>query len=47
VLGYCPRRDVIADDAAFLASGQARFTTGCILAISGGAERGLSQALDA
>jgi len=37
-LGYCPRGDVIADAAAFLLSSKARFITGCILPVSGGAE---------
>ena len=40
VLGYCPRGDVIADAAAFLISDKARFITGCILPVSGGAELG-------
>jgi NAD(P)-dependent dehydrogenase (short-subunit alcohol dehydrogenase family) len=39
-LGYCPRGDVIADAAAFLLSSKARFITGCILPVSGGAELG-------
>lgn len=39
-LGYCPRGDVIADAAAFLLSDRARFITGCILPVSGGAELG-------
>jgi NAD(P)-dependent dehydrogenase (short-subunit alcohol dehydrogenase family) len=39
-LGYCPEGDVIADAAAFLLSDKARFITGCILPISGGAELG-------
>ena len=40
MLGYCPRGDVIADAAAFLLSDKARFITGCILPVSGGAELG-------
>lgn len=40
VLGYCPHGDVIADAAAFLLSEKARFVTGCILPVSGGAELG-------
>jgi meso-butanediol dehydrogenase / (S,S)-butanediol dehydrogenase / diacetyl reductase len=39
-LGYCPRGDVIADVAVFLLSERARFITGCILPVSGGAELG-------
>jgi meso-butanediol dehydrogenase/(S,S)-butanediol dehydrogenase/diacetyl reductase len=39
-LGYCPRGDVIADAAVFLLSEKARFITGCILPVSGGAELG-------
>ena len=39
-LGVCPRGDVIADVAAFLLSEQARFLTGRILPVSGGAELG-------
>jgi meso-butanediol dehydrogenase / (S,S)-butanediol dehydrogenase / diacetyl reductase len=40
LLGPCPRGDVIADAAAFLLSPKARFITGCILPVSGGAELG-------
>jgi NAD(P)-dependent dehydrogenase (short-subunit alcohol dehydrogenase family) len=40
LLGYCPRGDVIADAAVFLLSSRARFITGCILPVSGGAELG-------
>jgi meso-butanediol dehydrogenase/(S,S)-butanediol dehydrogenase/diacetyl reductase len=40
LLGYCPYSDVIADAAVFLLSEQARFITGCILPVSGGAEIG-------
>jgi len=39
-LGYCPTGDVIADAAVFLLSEKARFITGCILPVSGGAELG-------
>jgi meso-butanediol dehydrogenase/(S,S)-butanediol dehydrogenase/diacetyl reductase len=39
-LGPCPRGDVIADAAVFLLSFKARFITGCILPVSGGAELG-------
>jgi meso-butanediol dehydrogenase / (S,S)-butanediol dehydrogenase / diacetyl reductase len=39
-LGYCPTADVVASAAAFLLSDQARFITGCILPVSGGAELG-------
>jgi meso-butanediol dehydrogenase / (S,S)-butanediol dehydrogenase / diacetyl reductase len=40
LLGYCPPGDVIADAATFLLSSKARFITGCILPVSGGAELG-------
>ena len=39
-LGYCPEGDVIADAAVFLLSDKARFITGCVLPVSGGAELG-------
>ena len=39
-LGYCPEGDVIADACVFLVSEQARFITGCIMPVSGGAELG-------
>jgi meso-butanediol dehydrogenase/(S,S)-butanediol dehydrogenase/diacetyl reductase len=39
-LGACPHGDVIADAAVFLLSPRARFITGCILPVSGGAELG-------
>jgi NAD(P)-dependent dehydrogenase (short-subunit alcohol dehydrogenase family) len=39
-LGGCPHGDVIADAAVFLLSERARFITGCILPVSGGAELG-------
>jgi meso-butanediol dehydrogenase / (S,S)-butanediol dehydrogenase / diacetyl reductase len=40
LLGYCPEGDVVADAAVFLLSNKARFITGCILPVSGGAELG-------
>jgi meso-butanediol dehydrogenase/(S,S)-butanediol dehydrogenase/diacetyl reductase len=40
LLGACPHGDVIADAAVFLLSFKARFITGCILPVSGGAELG-------
>lgn len=39
-LGHCPEGDVIADAAVFLLSEKARFITGCVLPVSGGAELG-------
>ena len=39
-LGYCPEGDVIADPCVFLRSDMARFITGHILHVSGGAEIG-------
>ncbi|UKJ09312.1 SDR family NAD(P)-dependent oxidoreductase [Solitalea lacus] len=39
-LGYCPSGDVIADACVFLLSDKARFITGCIMPVSGGAELG-------
>ena len=39
-LGYCPEGDVIADVSVFLLSEKARFVTGLILPVSGGAELG-------
>ncbi|WP_229215263.1 SDR family NAD(P)-dependent oxidoreductase [Dyadobacter bucti] len=39
-LGYCPEGDVVADAALFLISDAARFITGCIMPVSGGAELG-------
>ncbi|WAC12543.1 SDR family NAD(P)-dependent oxidoreductase [Dyadobacter pollutisoli] len=39
-LGYCPEGDVIADAALFLISDAARFVTGCMMPVSGGAELG-------
>lgn len=40
LLGYCPEADVIADACVFLLSDKARFITGHILPVSGGAELG-------
>lgn len=39
-LGYCPEGDVIADACLFLLSARARFITGHLLHVSGGAELG-------
>ncbi|GGB12673.1 SDR family NAD(P)-dependent oxidoreductase [Puia dinghuensis] len=39
-LGYCPEGDVIADVCVFLLSEKARFVTGLIMPVSGGAELG-------
>jgi NAD(P)-dependent dehydrogenase (short-subunit alcohol dehydrogenase family) len=39
-LGYCPEGDVIADACVFLASEKARFITGHVMHVSGGAELG-------
>lgn len=39
-LGYCPEGDVIADASVFLISDKARFVTGHIMHVSGGAELG-------
>jgi NAD(P)-dependent dehydrogenase (short-subunit alcohol dehydrogenase family) len=39
-LGYCPAGDVIADACVFLVSNKARFITGHIMHVSGGAELG-------
>ena len=39
-LGYCPEGDVIADACVFLLSSKARFITGHIMHVSGGAEIG-------
>ena len=40
LLGPCPHGDVVADVAVFLLSHRARFMTGCIVPVSGGAELG-------
>lgn len=39
-LGYCPEGDVIADACVFLLSSKARFITGHVMHVSGGAEIG-------
>ncbi len=39
-LGFCPEGDVIADASVFLISEEARFVTGHIMHVSGGAELG-------
>lgn len=39
-LGFCPEGDVIADACVFLVSEKARFMTGVIMPVSGGAELG-------
>lgn len=39
-LGYCPDGDVVADACVFLLSAKARFITGHIMHVSGGAEIG-------
>ncbi len=39
-LGYCPEGDVIADVAVFLISDLARFVTGTMMPVGGGAELG-------
>lgn len=39
-LGYCPAGDVIADACVYLLSDKARFVTGHIMHVSGGAELG-------
>jgi meso-butanediol dehydrogenase/(S,S)-butanediol dehydrogenase/diacetyl reductase len=45
-LGYCPEGDVVADACLFLLSDMARFITGCILPVSGGAELGYRRFLN-
>jgi meso-butanediol dehydrogenase / (S,S)-butanediol dehydrogenase / diacetyl reductase len=40
ILGYCPEGDVIADACVFMISEKARFITGTIMPVSGGAELG-------
>jgi meso-butanediol dehydrogenase/(S,S)-butanediol dehydrogenase/diacetyl reductase len=39
-LGYCPEGDVVADVCVFLLSEKARFVTGLVMPVSGGAELG-------
>lgn len=43
-LGYCPEGDVIADACVYLLSNKARFVTGHIMHVSGGAELGYRRA---
>ncbi len=43
-LGYCPEGDTVADACVFLISDKARFITGQLLHISGGAELGYRRA---
>src|ERR1035438_8652760 len=43
LLGPCPHGDVVADAAVFLLSSRARFITGCVLPVSGGAELGYTR----
>jgi len=40
VLGYCPQGDVVADACVFMVSDKARFITGNIMPVTGGAELG-------
>ena len=44
-LGYCPEGDVIADACVYLHSDKARFVTGHIMHVSGGAELGYRRPL--
>lgn len=44
-LGYCPEGDAIADACVFLLSDKARFVTGHIMHVSGGAELGYRRSL--
>jgi meso-butanediol dehydrogenase/(S,S)-butanediol dehydrogenase/diacetyl reductase len=44
-LGYCPEGDAIADACVFLLSDKARFVTGHLMHVSGGAELGYRRAL--
>jgi len=45
-LGYCPEGDVVADVCVFLVSDKARFITGSILPVSGGAELGYRRIME-
>ena len=45
-LGPCPEGDVVAEACVFLLSSMARFITGCILPVSGGAELGYRKILN-
>jgi meso-butanediol dehydrogenase/(S,S)-butanediol dehydrogenase/diacetyl reductase len=47
VLGYCPEGDVVADACVFLVSDKARFITGHIMPVSGGAELGYRRLMQA
>jgi len=44
-LGYCPEGDAIADACVFLISDKARFITGHLMHVSGGAELGYRRPL--
>jgi len=44
-MGYCPEGDAIADACVFLLSDKARFITGHLLHVSGGAELGYRRSL--
>ncbi|HXI71704.1 MAG TPA: SDR family oxidoreductase [Verrucomicrobiae bacterium] len=44
-LGYCPNGDAIADACVFLLSAKARFITGHLMHVSGGAELGYRRTL--
>jgi len=46
-LGYCPEGDVIGDACVFLISDKARFITGHIMPVSGGAELGYRRIMPA
>ncbi len=45
-LGYCPEGDIVADACLFMISDMARFITGCILPVTGGAELGYRKYLN-
>jgi meso-butanediol dehydrogenase/(S,S)-butanediol dehydrogenase/diacetyl reductase len=45
-LGYCPEGDAIADACVFLVSEKARFVTGHLMHVSGGAELGYRRFVD-
>ncbi len=45
-LGYCPEGDVIADACCFLLSDKARFITGHLMHVSGGAELGYRRSFE-
>ena len=44
-LGYCPEGDAIADACVYLLSAKARFVTGHVMHVSGGAELGYKRTL--